>query len=120
MEVSPFGPLRIQSEEFRASRAGNLHDGGETVMLLLRMMLLQPLVLHQLVHQLLAIPPRTGAMWLGGFLCVSQSGPTVPGTAMLPRVLSKHALGPGGRSSLEGRLASMGLGIHELGGIFRL
>ena len=89
-------------------------------MLLLRMMLLQPLVLHQLVHPLPATPPRTGTMWLGGFLGVSQSGPTVPGTTMLPRVLSKQALGSGGRSSLEGRLASMRLGIHELGEVFRL
>ena len=120
MEVHLAGPPSIRSEQHRAYCAENSHDGWGEVKLLLRMMLLKPLVLHQLVHQLPAIPPRTGAMWLEGFLCVSQSGPTVPGTAMLPRVLSKHALGPGGRSSLEGRLASMGLGIHELGGIFRL
>ena len=110
MEVHLAGPPNIRSEQHRAYCAENSHDGWGEVKLLLRMMLLQPLVLHQLVHQLLAIPPRTGAMWRGGFLGVSQSGPTVPGTAMLPRVLSTQALGSGGA-----KLARGSPSINEIG-----
>ena len=106
MEVQPAGPPSFQSEEFRASRAGNLHDGGEAVMLLLRMMLLQPLVLHQLMHHVLAPPARTGPMGSGRGSSVSQSGPSVLHAALWPRVQLIQALGSGGRCSDESRLAA--------------
>ena len=61
----------------------------EVVMLLLRMMLLQHLVLHQLVHS-----------------SVSQVGRSVLHAALLPRVLTTQALGSGGRGSDESRLAA--------------
>ena len=58
-------------------------------MLLLRMMLLQPLVLHRLVHS-------SG----------SQVGRSVLHAALLPRVLTTQALGSGGRYSDEHRRAA--------------
>ncbi len=72
----------------------------EVRMLLLRM-LLQPLVLHQVMHQVLAPPARAGPMGSGPISSASQSGSTVPGTALLPRVLSKQALGSGGDTRIR-------------------
>ena len=62
----------------------------EVLMLLLRMMLLLHLVLHRLVHS-----------------SVSQVGRSVLHAALLPRVLTKQALGSGERNSHESRLATL-------------
>ena len=59
------------------------------LLLLLLMMLLQPLVLHQLVHS-----------------SVSQVGRSGLHAALLPRVRAMQTLGSGGRDSDESRLAA--------------
>ena len=61
----------------------------QMLLLLLRMMLLQHWVLHQLVHS-----------------SVSQVGRSVLHAALLPRVLTTQALGSGWRYSDESRLAA--------------
>ena len=85
------------------------HPGDEHswLLVLLVMLLLQPLVLHQLTHHVPAPPARTGPMGSRQGSGVSQSGPTVPGTALLPRVHVVQALGSRGRNSDERRLAAL-------------
>ena len=55
-----------------------------------------------------------------GTMFVSQSGPSVLRTALLPRARVTQALGLWGRNSHESRLASLRLGIGDVGEDFRL
>ena len=89
--------MPVAAAWLEGSDNGVEHSG----LLVVLMMLLQPM-LHLEVHS-----------------SVPQSRPTVPRTALLPGVCMMLALGSRGRNSPESRRASMGLGLHELGGDFR-